>query len=243
MDKELLLYNYFSNQLTEDQEQLFNTLLETDTDFKAQFDFEKNLKRVIKKAEHENLKAKLHGFEKEIEKEVPVTKPKWAFGKWSMAASILILIGVGWFAYNSMSASNYHDLYNDNFEAYPNTVYTITRGAENQSSAREAFTAYELGEYEKAAAIFESAEQEGIAHLDFYLAQSYLNLGKNEEAIELFAKVILEDDEFEAEANWYLALAYLKKEDKANAIAALKRQIKNYEFNRAKATTLLQALD
>ena len=48
MDKELLLYNYFANQLTEDEQLLFDELLKNDMDFKAQFEFEKDLKRVIK---------------------------------------------------------------------------------------------------------------------------------------------------------------------------------------------------
>ena len=44
MDKELLLYHYFSDQLTDDEQLLFDELLEKDPEFKAQFEFETSIK-------------------------------------------------------------------------------------------------------------------------------------------------------------------------------------------------------
>ncbi len=103
MDKEELLYKFFSNQLTEEQEKTFQQLLETDVEFKAQFEFENDLQRVIKKNQNENLKQKLVGFEKEINTEDRSNFLKWAFKNWSIAASIALLVGLGWIGYNTFS--------------------------------------------------------------------------------------------------------------------------------------------
>ncbi|MGB5556266.1 MAG: hypothetical protein WBM83_16535, partial [Flavobacteriaceae bacterium] len=150
MDKELLLSNYFSNCLSLEDKILFDELLLTDADFKAQFDLEFNLKRAIKNSENEKLKAKLTGFEQELKRTLPgdlnESKSRHQFRNWAIAASIALLIGLGYFGYNTFSGADYNKLYASNFEQYPNTVYTITRGEGEETIEREAFAAYEAGE-------------------------------------------------------------------------------------------------
>lgn len=241
MDKELLLNNYFSNQLTAEQERTFNDLLDTDTEFKAQFMFEKDLQRAIRKKENQDLKVKLKGIEKEIQTTASPSQAKSRFRPWSIAASITIFLTLGWLTYYSLSGISNQDLYNAHFEPYPNTVYSITRSDGSESVEREAFVAYESQDYERAAELFLNAG-EAITHGDFYLAQVLLQLNRNEEAIELFAKSMLEDSSFEAEANWYLALAYLKENNIESAKEVLERQVSQYNFKKAKASELLESL-
>lgn len=241
MDKELLLYHYFSNQLTEEQQKLFDDLLETDADFKSQFEFEKDLQQAIRKQEKQDLKAKLQGFEQELQQGSPVSRTKSRFRPWSIAASIAMLLAVGWFSYNSFSNVTNQDLYESHFEPYPNTVFTITRSDGVQSEEREAFVAYESEDYERAAKLFLDAG-ENIEHGNFYLAQVLLQLNRDEEAIELLARSILEDSAFEAEANWYLALAYLKLDNTESAKEVLERQLTRYDFKKGKAQELLESL-
>ncbi|MFX0558559.1 tetratricopeptide repeat protein [Maribacter sp. CXY002] len=243
MDKEELLYKFFLNQLTEEGKKTFHQLLETDVEFKAQFEFENDLKHVIKKGNNENLKQKLVGFEKEINAKDKNKPSKWTFRNWSIAASIALLVGLGWIAYNTFSGPDYNELYATNFEAYPNTVYTITRSDGDQSLERDAFAAYEASNYEKAVTAFLELKTVGRStHTDFYLAQSYMNLGKDQEAIEALKSTILNDTEFKAEAHWYLSLAYLKSKDEVNASATLKYLIENFDYKKEKAQTLLKEL-
>ncbi|MBD0777360.1 tetratricopeptide repeat protein [Maribacter sp. ANRC-HE7] len=244
MDKEQLLYQYFANQLTEDRQKLFNELLENDPDFKTQFEFEKNLKRVIKKNQKENLKQKLVGFEKEIKSSDQNSNSKSSFKFWSMAASFALLVALGWMAYSTFSGPDYDELYASNFETYPNTVYTITRSDGGQSLTRDAFAAYEANDHARAVTAFLDLKKEGeTGQVDFYLAQSYLNLGKDKEAIAALKSVIVGSKEFKAEAHWYLALAYLKSKDEVNAVATLKSLVENFDYKKEKAQTLLKALD
>ena len=244
MDKEQLLQQYFANQLTEEQEGLFNELLLSDAEFKAQFDFESDLKRVIKEHEHQQLKAKLVGFEKGFAKEAETRRPKGGFKNWSIAASIALLIGLGWVGYNSLTGTDYEDLYNDNFQTYPNTVYNLTRGDTNESLERDAFAAYEAGDFQRALDNFDKIPAiDQKSYFDFYKAQSLLKLGDTSSAVALLKKIVGSGAEFEAEAQWYLALSYLKAKDEKNAKSALQRLISNYSYNREKAIELLKEFD
>lgn len=245
MDKEQLLYRYFSKNLTPEQEQQFNELLETDSEFKEQFDFEINLQGAIQDTESKNLKSKLIGFEKDISDKTPVlTLRKNNYQKWAMAASVALLFGLGWFGYNSIFSTNYSEIYDSNFQEYPNTVYTITRGDTVESLEREAFSAYESGNYETALQNFELLQNENNrVYLDFYMAHSFLNLGNTKKAREHFQNTIDADTQFIAESHWYLALISIKEKDKENAVKSLKTLTSKFDYQKDKALELLQELE
>ena len=242
MDKELLLYKYFSNLLTQEERLQFDALLDVDAEFKTQFNFEENLQRAIKDKEKQNLKSKLISFETNILVEAPKTSSKKLFRYVAIAASIAMLIGLAWIGYIDGSSSNYEDLYAANFQEYPNTVFAITRGETVESLERDAFVAYESKNYKEAIDYFEKMESPA-AYIDFYKAQCYLGLAENIKAIDLFKKVEKEHVDFKAEASWYLALTYLKEKDKLKAIDMLEAHIQNYEFNKENAIVLLAELD
>jgi len=245
MDKQLLLYNYFSNQLTAEQERLFDELLKTDMDFKKQFNFEKDLKMVIRNKETSDLKSKLVGFEKDISKDTPVrTLPKTNYRKWAMAASVALLIGLGWLGYNNFAGPDYGNLYDENFQQYPNTVYTITRSESQASMERDAFTAYELGKYQDAIDNFNKIDTaDEREYLDFYIGLSHLNLGQASEAKSFFEKTIASNSEFSAEAHWYLALSALKQERREDAKNHLQALVSKYDYNKEKALELIKELE
>ncbi len=244
MDKEVLLTNYFSNRLTQDEVKLFNELLESDADFKAQFDFEQDLKRAIKNKESHDLKTKLISFEKDIVKEMPKSSAKKTYRYLAIAASVALLIGLAWMGYVDGSAIKYDDLYAANFQEYPNTVFAITRGETVESVERDAFVAYESEKYDDAIEMFNKippAEQQ--SYIDFYLAQSNLNAGRNEAAREYFKRTIAKANDFVAESHWYLALIALKEKDKVGAELELKILTSGYDFNKEKALAILEQLD
>lgn len=244
MDKELLLYKYFANNLSKEEEQLFNELLESDIEFKAQFNFEKDLKQAITNKENQKLKSKLVGFEKEIQKENPISTTKKAYRFLAIAASIAMLIGFAWMGYKDGSSSYYEDLYAANFQEYPNTAFTITRGDINESIEREAFVAYESKDYKQAVKKFqEISAVNKPSYIDFYLAQSFLKLEKGDKAKELLQTVIANQNEFVAESHWYLALIAIKEKEVETAKAELKLLTKEFDYNKEKATELLDKLN
>lgn len=248
MDKDKLLYHYFSNSLSNEQEKRLQELLDSDMEFREQFDFERDLKRVVREGEKAKLKLKLKGFEKEIAKEIPVIalneRRKKSSFNWSLAASVAILFGLGWFGYTTFFGTDYEDLYQENFEEYPNTVFAITRGDSVESIERDAFAAYEAGNYQAAITDFQkiySADKKG--YLDFYIGQSQLSLGRYDEAKKSFNTIVSSDSDYIPEAYWYLALTAIKQKDKAKAVKYLNELLSNHDYNRNKAQLLLNELE
>ncbi|WGD35252.1 hypothetical protein [Olleya sp. YS] len=239
MNKDELLYLYFSNSLTPSQEELFNELLKSDAEFKAQFEFENNLKQVIKAEKSEALKAKLQDFEVNIA-DSEQTSSSWF--NWRIAASVVLFLGAGWFGYDALFGVNYNALYDENFTNYPNTVYTITRGEDTTSQERDAFVAYETQDYKTALETFNTIEEEQ-PYFNFYKAQAHLGLDQLDEAKILFKAEIDNEKTFIAEAHWYLALINLKQENETEAIKHLKTLITKYNFKKEDAKALLNHLN
>lgn len=244
MDKEQLLYNYFANRLTPEQEKMLDQFLETDSEFKEQFDFENDLKQVIRNEEAQDLKSKLIRFEEEIQKERPADKPIRGYRKWALAASIALVIGLGWIGYNAFSGPDYSGLYEDNFQEYPNTVYAITRGEQTDNSLeRKAFVAYETNDNVQAITLFtELKETENTEIVNFYLAQSYLKNKQPEKAIPLLSEIIGKKGEFAPQALWYNALACLKTGKKDRAVDLLDDLEADGRYKKAEAAALLEEL-
>lgn len=247
MDKEQLLYHYFSNSLSSEQEKRMRELLKTDAEFNEQFKFETDLKRVVREREKVKLKSKLVGFEAQIVQEKPViplnpNRKKSGFN-WSIAASIAILVGLGWLGYTTFSGTDYQDLYQENFEEYPNTVFAITRGETAESIERAAFTSYESGDYKTAITNFNKiADPDKESYLNFYIGQSQLALGELANAEKSFQKVVSSNSDFIAEAYWYLALTAIKQENRIKATEYLNDLISDHEYNKDKARALLEEL-
>lgn len=252
MDKETLLYQYFSNQLTTKEQEAFDALLETDSEFKEQFDFERSVQEVIRDQKSSDLKEKLKGFESEIssgqEEKVVTLKPKASFNsykKWMIAASIALLMGLGYLGFDNLSGPNYNRLYEENFQSYPNTAYAITRGESDEDTLkREAFVAYETDNINEAISLFTRLQQkEDSETVNFYLAQSYLQANQSQEAITLLDNVIQVNGEFKPQALWYISLAYLKLKEKDKALVSLNALVEDGRYKKTEATGLVNELN
>lgn len=241
MNDKKLIQRYFLNELSNQEEREFQALLKKDENFKQEFTFQKNLKKVIKAEERLKLKAKLNKFEQDIEKNSR-TNTNW--NNWLVAASVLLLIAVGWFSYNTLFNTNYNNLYATNYRTYPNTVYTITRGDSIETLERKAFAAYDSGDYVYAINYFKELQKDdNLDYVDFYLAQAYLKSDSVQKSIALFKNIIESNKLFVGESNWYQALAYLKLGDKINATKYLKKCVADHDYMKEEARKLLDDLD
>ena len=221
MKKEELLHKYFLEELSQEEHSEFTALLEKDAEFKEQFDFERSVQRAIKSKKRKELQEKIQGFENESN-----ISPKGKVIIWRpllIAASIALLFSLGIYVFNPFKNDDPSRLYAESYQKYPNTVFPITRGSDqNKSTEFQAFEAYEMNDDAKAIELFKTLQEEQSAdYINFYLGQSYLNNDQAQEAITQFQEIISNQQQFSDEAQWYLALAYLKNEDIENAIKAL----------------------
>jgi len=211
MSKTDLIEKYFSNSLSPKEQLKFNELLHTDEKFKIELDFQKDLQKVIYRNQRNDLKKVLQNFEQHK----PVVKLLNISKKWLVAASILLIVGLGYIFLKNDNYSSPDDLFVQNYEPYRNIVLPVARGATSNTIEQSAFVAYENGNYRKAINLFNSVPNKNDQYIQFYKAMCYMSLNKPKDAISLL-KIITESDynlnsgiNFKELANWYLALAYL----------------------------------
>lgn len=243
-----LIEGYFENSLNAKQRIEFNDLIQNDEEFKKEFLFQKDLKRVITQHQNEELKETLVQFESKL-------KRNFQFGmlpsKWLVAASLALILSFGsWAVKNYVFPSN-ERIFENYFEPYRNTVLPIVRGEEMNTIEYRAFLAYETGEYHKAINLFNSVGNPGAKYVRFYKAMCYLSVDKTQEAIETLLPLSepsegsIEDLDWQQKAEWYLALAYLRQNKDREALRyldKLKDQNQELRFMKEEATELSESL-
>lgn len=240
-----LINKYFENSLTPQEQILLKDLLTKDEAFKKEFVFQKDVKSVIAVDQRENLKSTLQGFEKNFENYDPPFKlPKL----WLVAASVILLISLGfWFVKDTYYPSN-EKIYTENFEPYRNIIHPVVRGQEINTIEYKAFVAYENREFHKAINLFNSSENSEAVYSKFYKAMCYLEINKSSEAINLLLPIATSSNEMNnlnEKSNWYLALAYLKNGERQKAISQFSLIANHPEnsFKKEEARKILEALN
>lgn len=241
MDRETLLEKYVQGELTEKERQKFDALLKNNADFKGDVEFHTNLKRVTEADDDDKFRGILSEFEAEastqnsIEGRLPT--------KWLVAAAIALTAGLAYFFTIDSSVST-KNLFVQNFEPYPNTVNPIVRGVEDDHQKTKAFVAYQIGKYEEALPLFTKLyTTEKIPYYLFYRANALIQLNRAAEAIPLLQEHLKTKDKLTDKSNWYLAMAYLQLDDKANAKKMLNLVVNEGDFKVVEAQRLLEELD
>ncbi len=240
MDKETLIQRYFEGSLSEEEKLMLSDLLETDREFKEQFEFEKDLRAAITDGERASNKEKLRQFEGAGQ---PGKEPRIYWKRtWALAASVALLIGAGWLILLNRTGTT-DQLYATYFEKYPNTEYSITRGdSEDTSIKRKAFEAYEAEDFDNAIQFFRQMDITAEAYIPFYLAQAYMGAEDWEEAEDLLRPISDGNSEYASEALWYLALVELRQDEESLAGKTLKQLIARGDYKKNEAVDLLEQL-
>ena len=234
MDKETLINQYFEKTLSAEEQIQFDSLLESDVEFAEQVSFQLKVKKAITLNEREDLKKKLNSFE-------PKKAKVKSYKIWYAAASLFLIGGLGfYFSQNSNTA-----IYEEFYQSYPNVVAPTVRGEQKEDIKSEAFYQYDSGNYKKSLELFSTiyeAEQDDYAL--FYKALSQMELHKTNDAIGSFMQFDLnKNNAFTPFVKWYLALAYLKENQKKKAIPLLKSLSETENPQQEMAQNLLTELE
>lgn len=230
MEKQELIEKYIQNRLSDAEKIKFDTLLASDIGFKKEVDLHVNLKKVTKHEDATNFKNLIS------EIEAAKSPKKRNYTKWLAAASIVLLLGLSYFLTLENKVSN-NELFVAYFEPYRNVIQPIERGSSQQDQKTLAFTAYEKGDYKKAIDLFSKLyDNTNESYCLFYKANALLKLEKAKEAVPLLLEHLKTKDTLTEKSRWYLALAYLKLNNKVEAKKTLKKVIseKNYKMKEAK---------
>lgn len=229
-----LIDRYFENSLSPKEQKLFNDLLQNDPDFKDEFIFQKDLKKVVAVNQHEELKSTLTQFEEGVQKNSRIMiVPK----KWMIAASLLLITSLGVFTIKNIYYPSNEAIYAEFFQADRNTIEPVVRGENIKTIEYRAFVAYEAEDYYKAINLFNSVKTPDEGYITYYKGLCFLALDKTNEAITVLSKVSTDNtlteksEGFKEKADWYLGLAYLKNNEREKAIAKLSLLNDNPSFN------------
>ena len=241
MKQEDLIEKYLQNRLSPEDVLMVNELLQNDKDFEKELTLQSNLKKAIKKDDDDNFRNLISELESKAKIEKP--QPKRSYTKWLAAASIVVLLGLSYFFTMNQKASN-NELFASYFEPYRNVVQPLERGSDQQDKKTLAFLAYEKGEYEKAIQLFTDlfSDTKEPYYL-FYKANALMKIDKANEAVPLLLEHLKTKDTLTEKTTWYLALAYIKIDDKPNARTALKKVIADGTYKTSEAEKLLKAFD
>lgn len=240
MDREELIVKYVQGRLSKSDEREFDQLIKTDPAFKKEVEFHKNLKIVTEAEDDDQFRQLLTDFENEVSPEKIKTKNFPA--KWLVAASIAVLLVLSYlFIFNQNLTPQ--ELFTTSFEPYPNVVAPNIRSSAEDNPKKDAFEAYEIADYEKAAQMFPMLyEETGDSYYLFYTANALIELNRAAEAIPLLQEHFKTKDRLSDKSHWYLAMAYLQTDDVQNAIIMLQKVVDGNEYDVEKAKDLLKSL-
>ena len=235
--QEDLIEKYIQNRLSPEEELLVDELLQNDSIFEREFTLHANFKEVIKKDDDDNFRNLISELESRAKIESPM--PRRTYMKWLAAASIVLLLGLSYFLSMDQKATS-NELFANYFEPYRNVVQPLERGSDQQDEKSLAFIAYEKGEYDKAIVLFsELYTTTKEPYYLFYKANALLKLQRANEAVPLLLEHLQTKDTLTEKTNWYLALAYLKLNDKTNARITLEKVISDGNYKTVEAQKLL----
>jgi predicted Zn-dependent protease len=239
MEQERLIEKYLQNKLSGKEKQLFDELLKNDIQFKEEVALHTNIKKITAFNDDANFK----NLVSKLENKASSTNKKPSYTKWLVAASIVVLLG-SFYVINLNKNVSSNELFATYFEPYRNVIQPIERGNTQEDKKTQAFTAYENGEYETAITLF--SELQTTTNESFYLfykANALLQLEKANESIPLLLEHLKTNDTLTQKTNWYLALAYLKIDDKINAKKRLNTVVASKMYKMDDAIILLNKLD
>lgn len=148
-----------------------------------------------------------------------------------MAAAVLFLLGM--FTVLQYISSTYEQLYQQMHQSF---AADVTRSSAGVSNYVEAF---QQGNYKEVIRLYRELKQPGIRE-KFFAGNAYLETGDAGNAIELFREILqintLRNERlYQDETEYYLAMAYLKKEDNKSAVQLLEKiaSDKNHTYHRS----------
>ena len=234
-----LIEKFIQNRLSSEEKLTFDELLNNDIDFKNEVAFHTNLKKAVKNNDDENFKNLISDLELKVKRQ----GQKHSYSKWLAAASIVLLLGLTYFLtiFNKPSTN---DLFASYFQPYENVIFPIERSSDQQGDKVLAFYTYQEGDYEAAILLFSRLyNSTKEPYYLFYEANALLQLDRANEAVPLLLEHLKTKDALTDKTKWYLALAYLKEQDKHNAKKYLREVIKDGNYKARDAKELLKKMN
>jgi len=207
--------NYYSNAISGEERAAFENDLKTNTALATEVAFYIQAKQAAQAEAHARRKAEWAVLGKSLQK----TKQRSLFYRYAAAASVVLLIGLGWLLFQS--ADGYNPLrgqggFNKDWAATyieKNFATLNTQMSSNADSLQMGVNSYNTDNLEKAQGIFDQLLQRdsGNAEAQKYAGIVSLRRGDYDQAIEHFHRLGLRTDLIANPGKFYEALALLQR--------------------------------
>ncbi|MGB3180955.1 MAG: tetratricopeptide repeat protein [Cyclobacteriaceae bacterium] len=247
--------SYLENTMEEKDRQKFEKDLLEDTELRKAHDQFLTLVSGIQYASRNEMHRKLRKIEKELDdpefgSEAPDSEDAKVVRLWrkpwvtSVAAAVILLLIATVVLLTGQRNVPSEELFAQSFAPYPNIVMATQRGGtDERNTLQKAFYAYDRENYEEAITFFRRVpETEYNASVLLYMGNAYLATGKAGDAEDIFKNVIKNYEQFSVQAEWYLALSYLKQGKKAEAGKMLQKLTKGENSYQEDAQLILRKL-
>ncbi|AXT52322.1 hypothetical protein D1818_16285 [Aquimarina sp. BL5] len=197
---------YLAQTLSEEEVLAFEKEIAEDSELERELEKQRELHRVLSDRDTLNFKEKLQKISAEVKKEQ--LKSNTYFSYWKIAASIIIILGVGTLLWNNLNKTDsFSELYASYYRPYP--AEDVTRG-DTANEWDDIVKNYSKGNYDTVISKLEKTISISASEqFRLYLGNSYLNSGKEQEAILQF-EMISDASRYREAANWYRSLTHLK---------------------------------
>ncbi len=245
IDFSYFIERYNAGEMSDTEKVWFQKELEGNEKLRNEVNLRRRTDEILKKDDVITLRNKLSQIEKNRkETNIPARKPGRSVGlKYAAAISVMILIGsLAIFSGGKMSSD---EIINQYYKAYqPPSVERSVKSVPNTDFAL-ALEFYDIHDYKNAAVYFNKVLESNPKDMQTVLLSGVSNFEdqKYPEAERSFNKVMKDNDNLYIEtAEWYLALCYLKTDEKVKAITQLRTISNEGKFYAKDAKKIIRKL-
>jgi tetratricopeptide (TPR) repeat protein len=224
VDYSYFIERYIAGEMNDEEKKWFQKELEVNEELRDEVNLRRQTDVILKNQNVISLRKKLSGIEKNREVNLPVRKVKRPVAlKYAALIATLVLIGSITF-FTGKNLSN-EDLITKFYKTYEPPATQRSVQSETNSDFSLAIDYYNAHDFEQAAIFFNKVLASNPGDMQSELLSGIANFEdkKYPEAKQSFIKVIDDNDNlFIESAKWYLALCYIKTNEKDKAIQQLK---------------------
>jgi len=239
---------YLDNDLSGPELNWFEKELDSNSELQAELKLQKELNEALGQDDILDLRERLNAIHEMVDPEPERKRMKRTLSKnWAgiAAASAVILVAIGFLLTNSINpVQTTEELFDQHYEPY--IVPTNYRSpADIDNVFHKALVEYNNQDYHKALLLFEKVLFEDESRMDATLLSgiSNLEIENYNKANNSFQKVINHNDNlFIEQAEWYLALCYLKTGEQEKANLQFEKMIADNSLYKEEAEDILNKL-
>lgn len=231
-----LLEAYLQNELSPTDQVSFEKDIEADPELRAEVNRQREIRLGLRAL---GIQQALHRAQMQYHDSLAVTQPEadqqtvvrplstWRY--WAAAASFVLISGIGYYAYQQTDSRQADLAYTETFRADDELLKrfpSATVSPQTRKTFLDAITHYRSGNYERVVEQLRTlpADKQTIPYKNYLLGLSYLASKQSAEAIPFLIRAQKTSlPELHRKAEWFLALAYVKNNQKERALPILKR--------------------